>query len=256
MADKPQVALDPAKAYILVEADGMATPYFMRVPNAEEAATHARNRSEELAKERAKWEKKHASWMRQIQGTSSGPRPKEPLEPTEENFGWPRYELSHPVAIGPQNRFSKKDGSLYLHEVPPGDYAYYGNYNGLGVGTCACLGTVSFSAPAGKVVAIRLRLPFIEALQQEPKDQRPKDALGLPPGMTSLRLEPGASSDPRLPGDKVIPARFGPAGQLPNWFGIEVDRLMPIDGVFAYERDRQVDLRGAVAMPAAPSAGQ
>lgn len=260
IADKPQVVLDPAKAYILVEADAMVLPYFMRVPSVEEAATHARNRSEELARERAKWDKKHASWQRQIEGLkrspSSSPRPTEPLEPTEENFGWPRYEMSHPVAIGPQNRFSKTDGSVYLQEVPPGDYLYYGNYNGLGVGTCACLGTASFNAPAGKVVALRMRLPFLEALQSEPKDRRPKNALDLPPGITSLRLEPGASTDPRLPAAKIIPARLVPAGPMPNFFGIEVDRLTAIDGVFAYERDKQVDLRGAPPMPAASSGGQ
>lgn len=260
IADKPQVVLDPAKAYILVEADAMVVPYFMRVPSTEEAATHARNRSEELAKERAKWEKKHASWQRQVESLkrspSSSPRLQEPLEPTEENFGWPRYELAHPVAIGPQNRFSKKDGSVYLQEVPPGDYLYYGNYNGLGVGSCACLGTVSFNAPAGKIVALRMRLPFLEAFKEAPKDQRPKNALDLPSGITSLRLEPGALTDLRLPTDKIIAAQLVPAGPMPNFFGIEVDRLTAIDGVFAYQRDKQVDLRGAPPVPPALAAGQ
>ena len=248
VADKPLFVLNPDKAYILVQADAMVVPYFMRLPNTAEAAAYAQKRAEALAKEHVKWEKKHASWVKSIEAlrgsSSSVERPREPLEPTEANFGWPRYEMAHPVAIGPQNRFNKQNGSVYLHEVPPGDYVFYGNVNPIAAGgACACLGTASFAAPAGKVVAMRMRLPFLEALQAAPKGQKPKDSLDLPAGSTTLRLESASTSDPRIPSDAVIPAQFRAAGQLPNVFGIEVDRLMPIDGAFAYDLDRQIDLR-------------
>lgn len=266
VADKPVVTLDPAKAYILVQSEVAVTPYFMRQPSAEEAAKHAADRAEELTKEHDKWVKKHASWVKTMAGLKGQPanisRPKEPMEPTEANFSWPRYETIHPVMMGPQNRFAKQDGSVYLQEVPPGDYVYYGNYNGLAGGVCACLGTASFSAPAGKIVALRMRLPFFEAWQAAEKDQRPKDVFDLPESYSTLRLEPGSYADARLPQGMTIPAEFRPAGQLPNWFGLEVDRLMPIEGVFAYERDKQIDLRAKppeplAAPPAAPvAAGQ
>ena len=248
VADKPLFVLNPAKAYILVQADAMVVPYFMRLPSTAEAAAYAQKRAEALAKEHAKWEKKHASWVKSIEALrgSSGSveRPKEPLEPTEANFGWPRYEMAHPVAIGPQNRFSKQNGSVYLQEVPPGEYVYYGNFNPIAAGgACACLGTAAFVAPAGKVVAMRMRLPFFEAFQSAPKGQRPKDTLDLPAGVTTLRLESVTVSDPRIPKDSVMPVQFRAAGQFPNAFGLEVDRLMPIDGSFAYEQDRQIDLR-------------
>ena len=248
VADKPLFALNPDKAYILVQADAMVVPYFMRVANAVEAAGYAQRRAEALAKEHAKWERKHAFWVKSIEGLKGSPssvaRPTEPLEPTEANFGWPRYEMAHPVAIGPQNRFSKQNGSVYLQEVPPGEYVYYGNFSPIGGGgACACLGTASFAAPAGKVVAMRIRLPYLEALQAAPKGKKPKDSLDLPVGSTTLRLESASSSDPRIPKDAVIPAEFRAAGQLPNAFGIEVERVMPIDGAFAYEQDRQIDLR-------------
>ena len=50
-------------------------------------------------------------------------------------------------------------------------------------------------------------------------------------------------SDPRLPEGSVIPAAFKPAGTRPNWYGQEVDRVMEIEGVFMYERGKQIDLR-------------
>lgn len=258
VADKPVFALDPAKAYIMVRADAMVVPYFMRVPSTAEASAYAQKRAEALAKERIKWEKKHASWAKTMEGLKGSPssveRPKEPLEPTEANFGWPRYEMAHPVAMGPQNRFSKQNGSVYLQEVQPGDYVFYGNVNSIAAGgACACLGTASFTAPAGKVIAMRMRLPFLEAFQSAPKGQRPKDTLDLPAGFTTLRLESVTVSDPRIPKDSVMPAQFRAAGQFPNTFGLEVDRLMPIDGAFAYERDRQVDLRNPAPGGAQPA---
>ncbi|WP_374421228.1 hypothetical protein [Novosphingobium arvoryzae] len=54
-------------------------------------------------------------------------------------------------------------------------------------------------------------------------------------------------SDPRLPEGSVIPAAFKPAGTRPNWYGQEVDRVMEIEGVFMYERGKQVDLRAKAA---------
>lgn len=261
--DKPgPVALKPDKAYILVYSPFFVMPTLMKLPNAEQAAAHAAERVEELAKERAKWEKKHAAWVREMdylkKADSSVKRPKEPQEPTEENFGFPLYEQTRTVTLGPQNRFNKENGSAFLQEVPPGEYLFYG----AGM-TCACLGTVSFDAPAGKVVSFEYSVPFAEAHRDLPKEERPKTPFDLPPGTTNYRLKPIVFSDPRLPEGSVIPAAFKPAGTRPNWYGQEVDRVMEIEGVFMYERGKQVDLRAkavpapvaeAVATPAEPVA--
>lgn len=240
--DKPgPVALKPDMAYILVYSPFFVMPTLMKLPNAEQAAAHAAERAEELAKERAKWEKKHAAWVREMgylkNANSTVKRPKEPQEPTEENFGFPLYEQTRAVTLGPQNRFNKENGSAFLQEVPPGEYLLYGN--GMG---CACLGTVSFDAPAGKVVSFEFSIPFAEAHRDLPKEDRPKTPFDLPPGTTNYRLKPMVFSDPRLPEGSVIPAAFKPAGTRPNWYGQEVDRVMEIEGVFMYERGKQVDL--------------
>lgn len=241
--DKPvPVVLDPAKAYVLVRSNAFFVPLFLHQPNADEAAAHARRRAEALAKEHAKWEKKFASWQAEMKSLERTPasvrRPARPVEPTEANFGFPEYERLHTFTVGPQNRFSKTDGSVWLQEVPPGEYVFYGS-----MALCACLGTVSFDAPAGNVVALEIGLPFIDALRDSPKEERPKSAFDLPPGTSSLRIGPAQVSDSRLPADKVIPADFKPAGTRPNWFGQEVDRVMPIGGLFDYERGKQIDLR-------------
>lgn len=240
--DKPgPVALKPDKAYILVYSPFFVMPTLMKLPSAEQAAVHAAERAEELAKERAKWEKKRAAWVKTMASLKGAPatvkRPTEPQEPTEENFGFPPYEQTRTVTLGPQNRFSKENGSAFLQEVPPGEYLFYGS--GM---TCACLGTVSFEAPAGKVVSFEYSVPFAEAHRDMPKEQRPKTPFDLPPGTTNYRLKPMVFSDPRLPEGSVIAAAFKPAGTRPNWYGQEVDRVMEIEGVFMYERGKQVDL--------------
>lgn len=257
MADKPQVVFDPAKAYVLVQADYQVSPLLMRRPSADEAARHEAKRASELAKEHAKWVKKHADWERTIAALAKiqgADRPKEPQEPTDANFPWPPYEQVHPVYIGPQNRFAKANGgaSVYLQEVEPGEYTFYGNV-GFGVpgGTCACLGTVAFRAEAGKVTSLgKMKLPALDSLKG-PKEQRIKTTLDLPEGTTLLAFEPAAVSDPRIPADKIVPARFTPVSRMPNWFGLEVDRLTAIAGVMRYDRDKVVDLT-ASAPPAAP----
>jgi len=278
VADKPQVVLNPAKAYIAVQGDYQVNPLLMKRPNADEAAKHAANRAEELAKEHEKWAKKHASWEKEVallsKSASATNRPKEPQEPTEANFSWPRYEQAHTVYIGPQNRFAKAEGgaSTYLHEVEPGEYVFYGNVMmAVPGGLCACLGTVAFKADAGKVTSLgKMRLMVVDA-QREAKDGAsgaPKAGLGLlvgakpgrvgksldlPEGVTSLAFTPAPFSDPRVPAEMVVTARFTPVDRMPNWFGLEVDRVMPIEGVMRYERDKVVDLTAssAAATPAA-----
>jgi hypothetical protein len=237
VSDKPgPVKLDPTKAYILLQTDTPVMATFMRLPTADEAATHAVKRAEALAKEHAKWQKKLTRW----QLPADVRRPRRPVEPTEANFGFLQYEQVHSFAMGPQYRFAKDDGSTYLEEVLPGEYIFYGV-----TGTCACLGTLSFEAPAGKVVAIALDLPYFRALRDLPKEQRPATPFDLPPGTTTMRLGAAQVTDKRIPEGSLIVPVFKPAGSRPHWPGMEVDRVMPIEGVFRYDRDKQVDLRAS-----------
>lgn len=256
VADKPQVVLDPAKAYVVVQGDYMITPMLMRIPNADEAAKHAADRAEEFAKEHTKWAKRHAEWERTMATFAKQPasvsRPKEPQEPTETNFPWPRYEQVHSVIIGPQNRFAKGEGgtSMYLQEVKPGKYLFYGNTMGIG-GICACLGTVAFTAEAGKVTSLgKLKLAMAD-MGKLPKEQRARTSLDLPEGITTMVFAEVPFADARVPAEVVTLARFTPVDRMPNWFGLEVDRVTAIDGVMRYERDKLIDLTSGAVAPAA-----
>lgn len=249
VGDKQEpLTLDPAKAYILIKADSIVMPTLMQVPNKDQAAAYARQRAEALTKEHGKWVKRHANWETEMKRWAKGmKKPIEPVEPTEANFGFPEYERVHSVMLGQQNRYSKDGASVYLQEVPPGEYLFYGQAN-----VCACLGTVSFEAPAGKIVPVELRLTFIDAIKNTPKESRPKTALDLPAGTSQFVLGAAEVADPRLPAAAIVRPAFKPAGTQPNWSGGEIDRVMPMPGVFHYARGKQVDERATAAAPDAP----
>jgi len=230
IADKPRpVTIDPTKSYILVRSPAQIAPVLMRLPNAEQAAAHEVERQEAFARVHRSWRKRVASIELDAKVADADPsKRRKPPEPVEADFGYPSYEQKHTVFLGPQNRFSKVDGSAYLQEVPPGEYIFYA------VGaTCACLGTVSFDAPAGKVVALEL------------------SPTNNPEGTTPFQIGAATFADVRLPAESVLPAAFKPAGMRSNWFGIAVDRVLPIEGVFTYERGKQV--AGGVAAIAVPA---
>jgi len=244
--DRPgPVTLKPDKAYLLVRGPSLMLPTFLHLPSEAEAAGHARRRTKALAKEHDKWTRRLADWEVQAAQIRKNPAlgkvPERPQEPTEDNFGFPTYEQSHMVTLGPENRFSKTDGSVYLQEVPPGAYAFYGS------GICACLGTVSFEAAPGKVTALDIAFPLIEAWKTFPKEQRPRTQFDLPRGTSWFRITPLTWADPRLPEGSVAPAALHPAGTRPNWNGAEVDRVAEVAGVFRYDRDKQIDLTAAKA---------
>lgn len=256
VADKPVFAMVPGKAYILVEAADMANLALARLPSPADLEKDKADRAEALTREHGKWVKRHAAWQSQMRTLAKSPssvrRPVEPLEPTEENFGWLPYEQRHVVFVGPMNRFAKLGASLYLQEVPPGEYLYYGNVvfnpNGGVIGTCACMGTVAFNAEPGKITVLgKVNYPLLDAARSEPKEQRPKDAFDLPPGTTTLRILPATpvAADTRLSKAELVPASFRPVPRVGNWYGLEIDRLMAMDGVFRYEGDRMIDAKPA-----------
>jgi hypothetical protein len=231
---KLPVVLDPAKSYILFRAVGQTSPVLMRLPEPDEAADHAQKRAEAFAKVQRQWRRKVATIQLELRHSGADPsrRPLPPA-PNEDDFGYPTYEQQHTVYLGPQNRFSKEGGSAYLQEVPPGEYIFYA----IGA-VCACLGTVSFEAPAGKVVAVEL-IPVNRSDSTEP-----------------FQLAPATFVDSRLPEGSVVPAAFKPAGPRANWYGIAVDRVNPIAGLFTYERGKQVPVTASVAAVPAPPAAE
>lgn len=247
--DQPVVALDPAKAYILIRSDSPLPLHLMRMPSAEDQVKYDALRSEALVESREKYAKKKvaydkakAAYDKWPKGSAKPVLPEKPIEPTEENFQYPAFGLLTGVAIGPLFRFAKGKGgekiSTYLQEVTPGSYRFYGLMTpGLPGGTCFCLGSVAFDAKAGEVTDVGL-LASREVEAPAAGDSSRPPVLGLEFRAATADMP----VDPRIASAKRSPAVFRPVGKLPNYFGAMIARLPEIPGVMRYERDRIVDL--------------
>lgn len=242
VADKPTVALDPARGHILLRSPSQISLYLMKMPSEQDRVVYDSLREEALADARKSYARKLAAYERDrkaVSGTQAR-QPEKLIEPTEANFEFTPFELLATVPIGPMNRFAKGQGgaSTYLHAVTPGRYRVYGpiaaGANGAMVGACYCMGSVSFEARAGEIVDIgalaNLDAPIMAGAVVA--SSAPKGHAAAPP------------LDPRLTGMMVRPAQFRPVGKLPNHFGIAITRLPEMAGVMRYDRDRIVDLTG------------
>lgn len=252
VSDKAAVVIDRAKAYLLVEAPGAVPVTFFRIPTAEQLGRDQAKRTAALAEAHADWVEDHAKWQRRMATFKRGPNtpepPVEPVEPTDATFAWNALEKSMIVTLGPLNRFSKgDDASLYLQEVPPGEYVYYGSIM-LGIGVCACMGTVKFEVAPGKITSLQYDFAYMDARGHLlDTDRKPPEGVEANDAIARLAMilaeDASHARDPRLPGDMLVPAAFRAMPTLPNWFGTEINRLQPIPGVLAYERDRVIDLK-------------
>lgn len=255
--DKPQVALDASTAYVMYRSAAAAPLELVRDATPEDIAAYQAKRTKAFEKAHRKYLNLLNDWqgradLHRGNATFADPGP-QPVEPSEANFAFAPIELDLIVAMGPMDRFSKANGeSVYLQAVPAGNYRVYGpitfDSDAGTVGVCMCMGTVQFRAEVGMITNLgALRFPFLEAIKQAKSSGgvRPRTALDLPDGKTSMMIEPavaGAPVDSRIGHYPVKPATYRPAGKMPNWYGIEVDRLSAMPEVISYDRDRIVDL--------------
>lgn len=230
VGNKPVVSADPAKGYALLRSTMPTGLYLIRVPDAADLKIYTDARAAALAEERAKYPRRMKSYERDVviyersRGTNPAiTMPEKPIEPTEKNFEYPAFETLAGATLGGGARFAKgeKGYSVYLQELKPGTYRIYGSGALLmGVGHCYCMGSVKFDVKAGEVVDM--------------------GTLNAPDGLIPFR--DGMSTDPRLSQWTVKPATFRPVGKLPNYFGVNVTRIQPIESVIAYDRDKILDV--------------
>ncbi|TRD10773.1 hypothetical protein FGU71_02080 [Erythrobacter insulae] len=252
--DREDVVLDPAKAYILLQSPVAIPATFFKVPTDEEREIVSNERAAALTKAHEKWVKEQAGYERHLataQKRNEQPTRTKPIEPTEENFSWIPPEQQMMFSIGPLNRFEKGEGlSLYLQEVPAGEYVYYGTTN-LGLGACACMGTVKFEAKPGTITALRYDGVWLD------KNGDPIGRGKIPDGVDTndalvrvamiIEKVDDAAFDPRLPRDWIRDADLVPMPFVPNWLGAEINRIAPIPGVLRYERDEMIDVQAELA---------
>ena len=257
--DTPTVQLDPNAAYILLRSPNPVPVNLFRIATPEEIAAYKARRAEKLARAHAKWAKAHDIWKkdmadwRKSPGTYRHPGD-EPIEPTDASLNYPALDQENLLGFGPLNRFAKEKGgtSTYLQRVWPGRYVVYGsvlvNPNGGAAGFCVCMGTIAFDARPGEIVDVGLvKASALDALTYPNMLDKaePAEVAGLRDGsITMMRWTlPNATLpiDPRLSGYKIVPASFKPAGPVPNYYGVQVDRMTAIPGLLSYDRDKIVD---------------
>jgi hypothetical protein len=257
------VVLSPDRAYIFYRTPVRETYRFLREVTAEERAEHAASRAEALGKEHARYVRRLASWERASRQCAGGSetqcsREARPVEPTDDNFAFPPPEADNFAGNANRPRIMN-DGawSAWLIAVEPGTYSLYGaiiiGTNGL-MGTCFCMGSIRFDAPAGQITDIG-------EIQLIPEDQRgdpnvERFRLGhfgtvVPPSDTLRR-------PPQFANVRVVPAQLRAADKMPNYFGVSISRLAPIPGILDYRRDIVLDGRTGqpVAQGEAGSGGQ
>lgn len=263
--DKPKITLDPTKGYIMVHAPLPVMVALIRRPNAAEIEEYRKLRAEALAKAHGKWVKAHASWEKsfkfwQTHGKQP-PRPVEPVEPTDANLTFLSLDQYNLFQMGPLFRFAKsKERSTWLAMVSPGRYAYYGPlaFAPQPAGTCMCMGTIEFEVKAGEVTdigTVKLSLADARAAASAAGKPLPTTELDLPEDVNTVGWQPpvaGDPVDPRLAGYKVVPAELHAGPRFPNYYGVAIDRLTPVPGVLAYDRDRIIDVKTGQEIKAGP----
>jgi hypothetical protein len=139
------------------------------------------------------------------------------------------------------------DTEFYLVEVPPGDYVYYGMGVNHVLQTCNCLGTVGFTVAPGRVTDIGTLLYDVASKTSDVPELMAETGLGASVNgggvLTVTTIRPTSAQTPALPGvDRaiVMPADFKAIGPYPNGGALYINRLAPIAGVLAYDKDGRV----------------
>ena len=253
--DAPTVTLDSAKAYVLLRTPHAMPMHFVKIPSAEDQLAYDKLRDEAFAEAKEDYAKAIVKYERDLalaKKTSGMKLPKKPVEPTEPNFQFTQFSQMANFTTGPINRFYSKGGGTYLHAVTPGTYRIFGQVDPLiGAGVCYCMGSVTFTAEAGKIVDLGTMTTDLANSGPAEKGDSSSPRLAA----MTLALDPVDSNtpvDPRLASLPRIAADLRAAGKVPNYMGIAISRLPAIKGVLGYQRDRVIDRKAAAE--AAPSA--
>lgn len=239
---KSKDTLDPAsgKAYFFYDTvAGKFDIFFLRSMTTAEQETYLAGRTEALAKERAK--------LRARRDGAPGVSDEELLP--DAAFAYVDKDIRNLIRLD-SGRVYERDGDrrTYVVEVPPGEYTIFAaGFDGFTGGTCMCMGTVSFDASPGAVVDLGTILAAAEngksdlpeLARYEAPEYIQRKALPLKMG---VRLPQANDPRPALLADsEVTPAQYRAAGPIPNFLGMLVNRMAPIEGVLAYDEDRIVD---------------
>ena len=244
------VTVAPDKAYILFRTirfksgEFSVQPVFLRVPAEQELAEYR-------AAKQAAFDKDLPKLMKHYEA-SNGKEPK----PDIEDYGFTDKAHTNVFTIGGGAAFEDTpDQRTFLLEVPVGKYVLYGLGIGTAaVGTCFCLGTVSFQAEPGIVTDMGT---VLVAKASDPSGEPElRDVTGLGKSVNfayylfaaAVRPATAATAAPAgVPADRRRPADYHAVGPFLQPGAMHVNRLGAIPGVLRYDAGKVVDAKsGAV----------
>lgn len=193
--------------------------------------------------DREAYRAERAKALKDAQASESRVARVKPRVITDANLVHPPIEMRMRVELRPEDFLEAENGdTLYLVAIQPGNYTMYGaiGWGEFGFfGRCMCMGSVSFEAKPGQITDMG------QFLLLPPEEELSEDGRALP-GQTSMAIVPAAGPF-RMPAPfetaTVVPAEYRAAGKIPNFLKVDIDRLTPMPGVLAYERDKVIDLR-------------
>jgi hypothetical protein len=247
--EKDPIALREDRAYIFFRTPGRTSFRFLREVTPAERAEYEQARQAAFEKAHAKYERRLREWVSVDRSCGSqvrvgicgrnGPRP---VEPTLDTFPFELPEADNFVSNAYRPRLiHQEDWSGWLIAVDPGTYALYGEITDNGgamIGSCYCMGSVKFEAAAG-------RITDMGEIVAAPADQNGSlDVRTFRAGhyATVAPYAPTMRSPAQFANLKVVPAQLRAADKMPNYYGLMIGRLAPIEGVLGYRRDEVLDL--------------
>lgn len=228
LREKDMTAIDPSKAYVLISSELAGAMQIYRKATPAELAEWEVKREKARQKAERVYQSDLKLWQDKKTDPVTGQRYARP-SPVDADFYYKPPELSNFINV--MGREFVKDQDFVLLRLTPGEYVFYtlpGKGNGVAVqGQCLCMGTIGFTAEAGKIVSV-----------------------GRFSGMANERehaFKPASPTDPvpqSLMQFGVQPARLSAVGKLPNFNGSIVARLAAVPGVLGYSRDVPLDGAG------------
>jgi hypothetical protein len=264
------VSIRADRAYILfrtIRPEGVPSvePVFLRIPSAAEMERHAAAKRQAFAAAEPGLVREREALLRKKAEADAAGKPFKgdiPPPPSLETFNFVYDEVANVQRIDDSKALVKgRPESVYLVEVPPGDYVLYGAAYGSGMlkpalFACMCLGTVGFPAPAGVVTDLGYfmgdrvdRLSEIPELKAESGLGPSSVAIFSPLGATIRPVRPESTVPEALRGAAIRSADYRAIGRFLEPRAITINRLAPVPGILAYRDRRVIDVKTGTDAP-------
>jgi len=258
------------KAYLLyrtVRPKGVPSiePVLLRIPSKAEREAYLTAKKAAFAKEEPKLiQKREKLITKQKNAAKKGKKFKDPIPPIPslENFDFDYEGGSNVENIDDSKALIKeRPQNTHLVEVKPGDYVIYAGSWGTGMlkpflHTCFSLGTVGFSAKAGKITD--LGYWYGDGAKFKSKLPELADETGLGPSsdtpfvLISATVRPprgGDSLPPEVEGQTIVPVSYSAVGKFFHAACGGVNRMAPVPGILDYDGGKVIDGQSGKTVP-------